>query len=194
MIPSISYNQHDIIRWITELHLGGQRIDLDPTYSKGQFYKPDDIEQPDERSDLHPQDELTNEWDCRSLPHADGVLDSIMFDPPFLVRAGKNSRMKARFGGFDSIEEAWQMYEEAIIEFARILKSKGILIIKMQNLVNSGRQHWSVDQVNGAANRDGFTKLDEFILLAKNRMEQPGKYTQRHARKFHSYFLVFKKD
>ena len=40
----------------------------------------------------------------------------------------------------------------------------------------------------------GFDSLDEFILLAKNRLISGKINTQQHARSFHSYFLVFKKS
>ena len=40
----------------------------------------------------------------------------------------------------------------------------------------------------------GFDTLDEFILLAKNRLVSGKIKQQQHARSFHSYFLVFKKS
>ena len=44
-----------------------------------------------------------------------------------------------------------------------------------------------------AATQSGFTAIDLFILIAKNRVI--GKFDkQHHARKFHSYFWVFKKQ
>jgi hypothetical protein len=43
------------------------------------------------------------------------------------------------------------------------------------------------------AEHEGFRLLDLFILPAKSRMPGPQKGTQRHARVFHSYFLVFVK-
>ena len=40
----------------------------------------------------------------------------------------------------------------------------------------------------------GYYPKDKFILLAKNRIMSPNMKNQQHARKFHSYFLVFIKQ
>ena len=44
------------------------------------------------------------------------------------------------------------------------------------------------------AEKAGFYTLDEFILLAKNRLHSGKIKKQEHARKFHSHFFVFKKS
>ncbi len=43
------------------------------------------------------------------------------------------------------------------------------------------------------ASKLGFINKDLFILLAKNRIIGHNHGNQKHARKFHSYFIVFKK-
>jgi hypothetical protein len=43
------------------------------------------------------------------------------------------------------------------------------------------------------AEKSGFYIQDLFILLAKNRMIGHNHKNQKHARKFHSYFIVLKK-
>jgi hypothetical protein len=52
MIKSISYDQQEIIQNILNLHCP-QGIELDPTYSKGVFYKNANFE-PLEKFDLYP--------------------------------------------------------------------------------------------------------------------------------------------
>ena len=44
------------------------------------------------------------------------------------------------------------------------------------------------------ATKIGFYTVDEFILLAKNRLHSGKIKKQYHARKFHSKFYVFKKS
>ena len=39
MVKSISYDQSEIIKWILDLHVKSHKIDCDPTYSIGNFYK-----------------------------------------------------------------------------------------------------------------------------------------------------------
>lgn len=190
MIPSISYDQYEILRWIRQLHMGGAQFELDPTFGKGNFYLPNDT--PRFIGDLHPQSKKIEKMDSTNLVQfQDNQLSSIIFDPPFLSRTGAGSIIKDRFGEYPSMPELLQMYSYSLQEFTRVLIPGGILVFKCQNTVMGGKQWWSVDFVCRQARRNNFRKIDEFILLAKHRMERTGNYTQRHARKFHSYFLVF---
>ena len=195
LIPSISYSQHDIIRWIIKLHLGGLSIECDPCFGNGNFYKPDDINAPYYCSDISPSE--TTKWvserDCCNLTFSNNAIHSIMFDPPFLQTTGKGSIIKDRFGSYPSMKELWEFYAKALWEFGRVLRPNGVLIVKMQNTVMSGKQWWSVNYIKNLASEYGFDLIDEFILLAKHRMPQHNLKQQRHARKYHSFFLVFRK-
>ena len=55
LIRSISYDQSEIIRNILSLHVPGGKIDCDPTYSIGAFYKGTGIDPPAFRFDIKPQ-------------------------------------------------------------------------------------------------------------------------------------------
>ena len=117
-----------------------------------------------------------------------------MFDPPFVGgsrKDGKPGIIKTRFGYYKNIPELWVMYIEALKEFYRILKSEGILIFKCQGSIESSKQYLSNFKIIKEAIRIGFYPKDEFILLAKSRLISPNMANQQHARKFHSYFLVF---
>lgn len=195
MIPSISYDQHDIIRWIIELHLGGQPVHCDPTYSRGVFYRPDDIEEPGYKFDLHPQAPGVVQHDVRD-PLPISSLRSIMFDPPFLAFSRNKedvSVIKRRFGAAQTMPMLWELYTLALKNFSDALEEGGVLIVKIGDTIESGRQWWSHNHIEQVGRAIGLYKKDEFILLARRRMERTGNYTQRHARKFHCYFLVFEK-
>ncbi|MCP4648723.1 MAG: hypothetical protein GY853_01405 [PVC group bacterium] len=195
MITTISYNQEEIIKNIIQLYCP-QGIELDPTYSKGVFYK--NIEKPFHRFDLHPQIEGVREADCRELPLGGESVSSIMFDPPFVgasQKDGKPGVIKTRFGYYKNIPILWDMYIDALKEFHRILKENGILIFKCQDTIESSKQYFSEFKIIKEALALGFYPKDKFILLAKSRLMSPNMKVQQHARKFHSYFLVFiKKD
>lgn len=206
LIPSISYSQHDIIRWITALHLGGRRIELDATYGRGNFYSPPDIKRPTFAYDNNPdlctdsiayvgvgRTHTVHLSDVTELPHTVGSIASAMFDPPFLIKTGDGSIMKDRFGEYPTMKALWEFYARALKELSRVLAVKGVLIVKCQNMVSSGKQQWSVNFIRDLANKYGLVTIDEFILLAKHRMSQHNLKQQRHARKYHSYFLVFRK-
>ena len=201
MIKSISYNQSEIIQGILSLHVPSKKIDCDPTYSKGNFYKNTGIDEPKFKFDIQPQTSDTVEADARNLPLEDNCLDCIMFDPPFLATTGKslkennkNNYINRRFGVFPSEQELHQFYVDAMKEFYRILKDDGILIFKCQDKISSGKQYLSHVFIINEAIKLGYYPKDMFVLLAKNRLVADWQAkNQKNARKYHSYFLVFQK-
>jgi hypothetical protein len=200
VIRSVEYNQADILKSIMVL-CGLDRFDLDCTYGNGSFYK--EIPQPTHKTDISPQVDGVTESCSTALPFGDESLKSIVFDPPFLtyVRAARegngNMVMAKRFGGYWRYEELEEHYKETIKEVARILKRKGLLIFKCQDIIHNHKMHCThVNVINWAG--ELFRLKDLFILPAKSRMaipQQKGtkKKVQKHARIFHSYFLVFEK-
>jgi len=121
-----------------------------------------------------------------------------MFDPPFIAAIPKNQPMgiiSQRFGYYRNIQhELWDMYHKALTEFYRILKANGVLIFKCQDTIDSCKQYFSHVEIINYAIKLGFYPKDLFVLLAKNRLVSPSQRKQQHARKFHSYFLVFLKQ
>ena len=195
VISTINYDQHQIIKDILTLHCP-QGIELDPTYSKGVFYSKSGIEQPKHKSDLFPQAEDVVESDASQLKFENDSISSIMFDPPFVAGHTKDKPtgiIGERFYGFRYIPDLWAWYDKCITEFHRVLKKDGILIFKCQDTVSSGKQWFSHVHIINEAEKAGFVCKDMFILLAKSRMIGHNHANQKHARKFHSYFLVFKK-
>lgn len=194
VIQSINYDQKQIIKDIIKLHCPNG-IELDPTYSKGTFYKGKNINQPFYKFDLYPQTEDTLQANANNLPHANNTINSIMFDPPFIVGLGKKDKgiIAQRFGVFKDIKSLWHWYSECLNEFYRILKPNGILIVKCQDTINSGKQYFSHVYLMNEAQKIGFYNKDLFVLLAKNRLIGANHKVQYHARKFHSYFIVLKK-
>jgi hypothetical protein len=195
MIKTTSYNQNEIIKNIIDLYCP-QGIELDPTYSKGIFYKNSGIDEPLEKFDLIPQSDDTLKANANDLPHFNESISSIMFDPPFIVGHTKKQPsgiIGQRFHGFSYIDDLWKWYSECLIEFYRILEFNGILIVKCQDTVSSGKQWFSHLYIMNEAEKSGFYIQDLFILLAKNRMIGHNHKNQKHARKFHCYFIVLKK-
>ncbi len=194
LIKSISYSQEEIIKSIIEMYCP-EGVELDPTYSIGNFYK--NIQKPKYKFDINPQIPEVQRADCINLPLQDNSIKSIMFDPPFIAgiptAKAKKGIISSRFGSYMSIPRKnglWEMYRKALTEFYRILKDKGVLIVKCQDTISEGHQFLSHVEIINYAYYLGFYPEDLFVLLAKNRIIKPYP-KQKHARKYHSYFLVF---
>ena len=202
IIKSISYEQSEIIKWILQLHVPDKKIDCDPTYSIGNFYKNTGIDEPEYKFDINPQVEGVKFGDSRNLPLDDNSINCMMFDPPFLATTGKsliedkdNNIINKRFGVYPSEQALHQFYIDSLKESYRILKNKGILIFKCQDKISSGKQYMSHCFIHDEAVKIGFYPKDMFVLLAKNRLVADWQLkNQKNARKFHSYFWVFEKS
>ena len=202
-IKSVSTKQEEIIRDCLKLHSVNGFIDLDPTYSKGQFYKSGLIQQPKIKSDLYPQTDDTLKMESSNLKIEDKSLFTIMFDPPFII-SGKtyknnkdgSSKTAKRFGAYEKYCDLKKHYYNSLKEFYRVLKDKGIVIFKYQNTVSSGKQYMTSYFVMKSAVELGFYIKDEFILHNKSKITSFGGRwkTQKHAMKHHSYFLVLEKS
>ena len=174
LIKSISYNQFEIIENIIKLHVPQGYIDCDPTYSKGNFYKNNNIIKPKYKYDILPQLDEVEKADARNLPLNDNSLNCIMFDPPFLATTGKSLNkdddsniINKRFGVYPNEKSLHNFYVEAMKEFYRILKPKGILIFKCQDKNSSSKQYMSHCFIYENAIEIGFYPKDLFVLLAK---------------------------
>ena len=202
IVRSIGKDQQIIINNILKLHNNNQPIDLDVTYSKGVFYKNGKVEQPKFKTDLQPQTEDTLQASSDNLPFEDNSLKCIMFDPPFMI-GGKtykenkegSSIILKRFSIYHSFDELKEHYYKTLKELYRILDKDGIVIMKLQNTISSGKQYMSHFYTCKSAIDVGFYIQDEFILESKSKMTSFGGRwkTQKHAMKYHSYFLVLRK-
>ncbi len=198
MIKSVYYDQIEILKSIMEL-CGIKRFCADITYGNGKFY--DKIESPIFKGDISPQLDGVTERSSSNLPVDDGSFKSLVFDPPFLtyVKAARdhNSIMAKRFGGYWRYDELEKHYRETLIEANRVLSKKGIMVFKCQDIIHNHKMHCT--HINVAEWSKGLFRLkDLFILPAKHRMPLPEKEgekkrVQKHARVFHSYFMVLEK-
>lgn len=174
------------------LYNGGNMFDLDPCYSKGVFYKSFDTK-PKYKFDLAPVLEEVKEADCRNLPLEDRSIKSIIFDPPFVIGVGesKSSIITNRFSGFKSLKDLKSLYSQSLLEFSRILLPNGLLVFKCQDTVTSGKQFMTHCYIINEAESLGYTLHDLFVLVRDRAIIDPKWKKQQHARKTHSYYLVF---
>lgn len=71
-----------------------------------------------------------------------------------------------------------------------MLEPGGVLIIKTQDEIESGKQVWRHFDVREFFRQQGWGLLDLFVVMQKGKPMMRHKH-QKHARKNHSYFMVF---
>jgi ubiquinone/menaquinone biosynthesis C-methylase UbiE len=70
--------------------------------------------------------------DFRELPFANESFWHIVFDPPHMIRVGKNSWTREKYGALDA---TWpQMIHDGFNECWRVLKPNGTLIFKWSSV------------------------------------------------------------
>ena len=191
-IKSVSDNQHEILYNILRLYVKRQTFDCDFTYSIGNFYKY--LPAPALKYDKYPQVEgVLPLKEAEKI--ADGSLHSVMVDLPFIIRQPYNNNEKSkialRFDCFATSKELYAANNYMLDLSLRVLEKGGILVMKTMDVCYNG-QVWVSDYLFQRATSLGLEMLDKFILISNARyLFFRGE--QRHARKYHCYFLVFKK-
>ena len=145
--------------------------------------------------------------DCRALPYGEGTIDCVVLDPPYMegfyrqrVDSGHQAFAQAYSNGSEAEDGAPRyhaavrsMYFAAGAEAYRVLRPKGVLIVKCQDEVCGNRQWLThVEIINHYATL-GYYAKDLFVLMRSSRPGMGRLKKQVHARKNHSYFLVFVK-
>lgn len=191
---SVYESDTEMLEAISQIFLDGKPFELDPTFSKGNFYKK--FPEPKFKSDLVPQREDVVECDCRDLSHIQsGTIKSICFDPPFLFRpreAKNDDVICARFSYFKTFEELILMYYESLKEFYRVMETRGYLVFKCQDMTD-GKFYDTHTEIIKMAKSIGFSLRDIGLLVIKNKIIRKAK-KQNCLRKVHSYYLVFRKE
>lgn len=195
------------------LHVPVGSVGADVTYGRGVFWK----KVPTGTYTLHASD-LKDGVDCRKLLHADCSLDFLVFDPPYaegFFRRGSggaalatHSDFFSRYSNADiqqgrdsangSSESYHQcvldLYQDGIREADRVLKRGGVLVVKCQDEVSCHRQFLTHVQIINFAAGLGYYCKDLFVVMRRDTPQAtPRMVKQNHARKNHSYFLVFLK-
>ena len=193
IISSVSNNQDLILSQILRLYIPSFRFECDLTYSIGNFYKK--IPQPQLKYDKYPKaDDIKPLEDFYNIDNCS--VHSIVIDLPFIVKPNawkSKSKMAERFSCFPSVKELYKANDEMLQLANAKLAKNGILVMKTMDFNYGGKQHWVGNYVQNKAVEVGFRLEDMFILEAKNKMLSNTHTIQRHARKYHSYFFVFRK-
>lgn len=212
MSANIDGNQN-IFPQILALHVPKGSKVADVTWGKGVFWK----SVPKDDYEILATDIATG-VDCRNLPYKNDSLDCVVLDPPYMEGFyRKRSEHKAASGTHTAFAEAYSngneingdtentgtkkwhaavtdMYFKAGKEAYRVLKNKGVLIVKCQDEVSAGKQWLTHIEIIKEYENYGFYTKDLFVVVRNNKPSVSRLKKQVHARKNHSYFLVFVKS
>lgn len=207
---------------ILELYAPPRARIADITYGKGVFWKHVDTRKykvffSDLKRDGLPR-RCVGGVDSRRLPYEDSALDVVVFDPPYMHTPGgtahnghqnfeqyykNNAEQDAEI-----VKQIWEdtgghppKYHEAVLdlyyrtaaEVWRVLADDGVFIVKCQDEVCTNRQRLTHIEITCDFEKKGFIIEDLFVVMRKNKPGVSRLQKQYHARKNHSYFMVYRK-
>ncbi|MBY0228768.1 MAG: hypothetical protein K2W96_05760 [Gemmataceae bacterium] len=211
----------DLFPEILRLHVPRGSKVADVTYGQGTFWKnvlADDYELL--ASDLEPKAQEAQlfattpvaKMDCRTLSYADASLDAVVLDPPYMegllrktkghmAGSGTHGAFRQAYSHGEPAEADAPKWHEAVLELYaggsreayRVLRDKGVFIVKCQDEVCANSQRLTHVEIITGCESLGFYTKDLFVLVRTNRAGVSRLKKQEHARKNHSYFLVFVK-
>jgi tRNA G10 N-methylase Trm11 len=193
-------NNAEVFRLILGLYVPhGSKI-ADVTYGQGTFWKNVDKS----IYNIYPSDIKTG-IDCKNLPYENETCDCIVLDPPYMHTPGGTAHVNHQnFENYyrnNSITNNEKKYHDAVLdsyfkaarEACRVLKKKGVFILKCQDEVCANKQRLTHVELINELSKYGYLCEDLFVIIRNNKPGVSRILKQRHARKNHSYFLVFRK-
>jgi hypothetical protein len=196
-----------VFKTILELHVPKGSTVADVTYGLGAFWRGI----PKGEYDLKATDMKTG-VDCRKLPYEDGSFEALVLDPPYMeglfrratnhmAGGGSHTAFRRAYSNGQTHDGAAK-YHDAVLELYfrageeahRVLKPKGVLIVKCQDEVSANLQRLTHVEIINRYAEMGFYPKDLFVVVRANAPCITRLKKQEHARKNHSYFLVFTKD
>jgi len=186
ILTSHTGNNADLLPYIFELYVPDSSKIADVTYGKGVFWNNIDKE----KYQLFPSD-LQSGIDFTKLPYENNIFDCLILDPPYMhggqtIKSSINDCYKNKNTSHESVI---RLYTGGILEASRVLKKKGIILVKCQDEIESGKQRLSHLELIQILEILGFSIEDLFILTQKTIPAMRENY-QKIARKNHSYMIV----
>lgn len=189
----------EVFPFVLSLYVEPGSTVADVTYGKGVFWR----KIPQDAYKLLPSD-LESGVDCRSLPYDDVSMDCVVFDPPYMHTPGGTAHVgHQNYEGYykNNLANSDKKYHEAVLDLYftaareawRVLCRGGVYIVKCQDEVCANQQRLTHVELINELQSYGFIVEDLFVVLRNGKPGVSRIITQAHARKNHSYFLVFLK-
>jgi tRNA G10 N-methylase Trm11 len=173
-------------------YLAEDMVTLDPTYGRGIWWK---NWRP---TVLITHNRANDRIDFRKLPHDNASFDAVAFDPPYVCPGGrKTSNIKEMHGAygmngddFHTPAELQQIINDGLTEMARVVKPRGIVLVKCKDYIWSGRYWLGTHHALEHALALGFELVDRLEHVGR-----PGPQSQTrqvHARRNLSTLFVLR--
>lgn len=185
---------------VLALYVPPKSVIADVTYGRGVFWK--QVARHDYQ--LHPTD-LATGTDCRKLPYKSKSIDCVVFDPPYMHTPGGTAHQghqnfEVYYQNNQAIAPTEKKYHEAVLdlyftaakEARRVLKPESIYIVKCQDEVCANKQRLTHVEIINYLTKLKFVVEDLFVVVRQGKPGVSRVLKQVHARKNHSYFLVFR--
>jgi hypothetical protein len=205
VVSAVVGGNADIFPDILRMHVPKGAVVADVTYGKGVFWQ---------RVPANDYVVLTSDLqtgvDATALPYDDESLDALVLDPPYMeglfrrdqshmAGNGTHAAFRKHYSNGQATngdgpkwhDAVLDLYYRAGIEAKRTLRRGGAFIVKCQDEVSANRQRLTHVELIAHFETHDFYCKDLFIVVRPNRPGVSRVKKQVHARKNHSYFLVF---
>ncbi|HEY5329923.1 MAG TPA: DNA methyltransferase [Acidobacteriaceae bacterium] len=201
VLSAYQSSNDEVFPHVLRLYVAPGSSVADTTYGKGVFWKRVRIS-----SYRLLATDLQGGTDARNLPYDEESIDCVVFDPPYMHTPGGSTHVghqnyedyyrnnQTNGTGKKYHEAVLDLYFTAAAEAYRVLRDEGIYIVKCQDEVCANKQRLTHVEIINELAASGFVVEDIFIVLRTNRPGVSRVVRQLHARKNHSYFLVFRKS
>lgn len=167
---------------------------FDPTYGSGRWWKKWCPPRLVARSNA-----VDPNFDFRSAGYPDNTFDAVAYDPPYVCIGGrKTSGIKSMYDGYGLTDAPTSpiglqaLINDGLLEMTRVVKPRGIILLKNQDYVSSGKLWLGTHHTLCAALDYGLECVDRFEHIGNPRPQPPGR-RQVHARRNLSTLFVFQK-
>jgi len=178
---------------------------LDCTFGKGAWWRcwrPNSLTASDLRAMPEPYANVMYcaGVDFREMPWTEECFDVVAFDPPYVSVGGRTTtgigEMHAAYG-MDGAPLSPQGVQDDIdaglAECFRVVKKGGIVLVKCQDYVSSGKLWPGTYLTLKAAYAVGFQLVDRLEHLSGPRPQPEGRGPQKHARRNYSTLFVLRR-
>jgi DNA methylase len=187
----------EVFPFVLSLYVEPESKVADVTFGNGVFWR----KVPKDSYQVLATD-LSSGIDCRNLQYENNSIDCVVFDPPYMHTPGGTAHVNHQnYEGYYKNNQAnsTKKYHDAVLdlyfsaarEAFRVLRHGGVYIVKCQDEVCANQQRLTHVEIINELEKYGFRTEDLFVVVRNGRPGVSRLLTQAHARKNHSYFIVF---